>query len=164
MVLSNERICEPTYCSILFLQAIHLRQASASYLMGYALCRRPPIIAHCFRIADSWHCCKRVLVFFGTQTYHLVWLVASLWRPGGLWADFGTQGSITKDTLRSRPGFVPIFGGFCCPWVLFGMLGASTLASWGTLGRSWDIRDYKTGHCEVQAWILSIFCWFRGPI
>ena len=32
--------------------------------MGYALCRRPPIIAHCFRIADSWHCCKRVLVFW----------------------------------------------------------------------------------------------------
>ena len=31
--------------------------------MGYALCRRPPIIAHCFRIADSWHCCKRILAF-----------------------------------------------------------------------------------------------------
>ena len=25
------------------------------------------------------------------------------------------------------------------------------------LGRSWDIREYKKGHCEVQAWILSIF-------
>ena len=36
------------------------------YLMGYALCRRPPIIAHCFRIADS------------------------LWRLGGPWAHFGT--------------------------------------------------------------------------
>ena len=33
------------------------------YLMGYALCRRPPIIAHCFRIVDSWHCCKRIFVF-----------------------------------------------------------------------------------------------------
>ena len=32
--------------------------------MGYALCRRPPIIAHCFRIADSWLFCKRVLVYF----------------------------------------------------------------------------------------------------
>ena len=32
-----------------------------AYIMGYALCRRPPIIAHCFRIADSWHCCKRIL-------------------------------------------------------------------------------------------------------
>ena len=42
------------------------------------------------------------------------------------------------DTLRSMPGFLVIFGGFCCPWVVFGMLGASTLASWGTLGRSWD--------------------------
>ena len=64
--------------------------------------------------------------------------MASLWRPGGPWADFGTLGSITKDTLRSRPGFLQIFGGFWCPWVSFGMLGASTLPSWGTLGRSWD--------------------------
>ena len=64
--------------------------------------------------------------------------MASLWRPGGPWADFGTLGSITKDTLRSRPGFSQIFGGFWCPWVSFGMLGASTLPSWGTLGRSWD--------------------------
>ena len=23
--------------------------------MGYALCRRPPTIAHCSGIADSWH-------------------------------------------------------------------------------------------------------------
>ena len=30
------------------------------------------------------------------------------------------------------------FSGLWCPWVSFGMLGASTLASWGTLGRSWD--------------------------
>ena len=65
-------------------------------------------------------------------------MVASLWPPGGPWADFGTLGSITKDTLRSRPGFLQIFGGFWCPWVSFGMLGASTLPSWGTLGRSWD--------------------------
>ena len=42
------------------------------YIMGYALCRRPPIIAHCFRIADSWQCCKRILVsIFGTQTCNL---------------------------------------------------------------------------------------------
>ena len=32
------------------------------------------------------------------------------------------------------------------------------------LGRSWDIAGHKEGPCEVQAWILSIFCWFRGPI
>ena len=52
------------------------------------------------------------------------------------------------------------------------MLGASTLASWGTLGRSWDdpgailgdIGGHKEGPCEVQAWILSIFWWFWGSI
>ena len=30
------------------------------------------------------------------------------------------------------------FLGLWCPWVSFGMLGASTLASWRSLGRSWD--------------------------
>ena len=32
------------------------------------------------------------------------------------------------------------------------------------LGRSWDIGGHKEGPCEVQARILSIFWWFRGPI
>ena len=52
---------------------------------------------------------------------------------------------------------------FCCPWVLFGMLGASTLASWGSLGRSWDIGGHKEGPCDFQACILC-FCWFRASI
>ena len=56
------------------------------------------------------------------------------------------------------------FSGLWCPWVSFGMLGASTLASWGTLGRSWDIGGHKEGPCGVQAWILLIFWWFWGPI
>ena len=34
--------------------------------------------------------------------------------------------------------FYKQISGLWCPWVSFGMLGASTLASWGTLGRSWD--------------------------
>ena len=44
-------------------------------------------------------------------------------------ADFGTLKSITNYYfLRSRLGFLQIFGGFWCPWVVsFGMLGASTL-------------------------------------
>ena len=106
--------------------------------MGYALCRRPPIIAHCFRIVDSWHCCKRIFVFLRRKfvIWHDWWLHFGL--PGAPWADSGTLGSITKDTLRSRPGYSQIFNGFWCPWVSFGMLGASTLPFWGTLGRSWD--------------------------
>ena len=38
-------------------------------------------------------------------------------------------------------GFLALFkqiSGLWCPWMSFGMLGASTSASWGTLGRSWD--------------------------
>ena len=81
------------------------------YLMGYALCRRPPIIAHCFRIADFWHCCKRILVFWDANlSFGMIggFTLAS-WGP---WADFGKLGSVTKETLRSRPGFLQIFGGF----------------------------------------------------
>ena len=26
------------------------------------------------------------------------------------------------------------------------------------LGRPWDIGEHKEGPCELQAWILSIFC------
>ena len=52
------------------------------YLMGYALCRRPPIIAHCFRIADSLHCCKRVLVFLGRRP--VIWY--------DWWLHFGVLG------------------------------------------------------------------------
>ena len=41
--------------------------------------------------------------------------------------------------------------------LLFGMLGGFTLASWGTLGRSWDIGERKEGHVDVQAWIFIDF-------
>ena len=41
-----------------------------------------------------------------------------------------------------------------CPNLLFGMPGASTLVSWGTLGRSWETGEHKKGHFEVQAWIF----------
>ena len=42
--------------------------------------------------------------------------MASLWRLGGPWANFGTLGSITKESLRSRPRFLQILSGFWCPW------------------------------------------------
>ena len=44
-----------------------------------------------------------------------------------------------------------------CPCMSFGKLGLSTLASWGTLGRSWDIGEHKKGHFEIQAWIFIDF-------
>ena len=42
------------------------------------------------------------------------------------------------------------------------MLGGSTLASWGTLGRSWGIGEHKKGHFEVQAWIFIDFWCILG--
>ena len=83
--------------------------------MGDALCRRPPTIAHCARIADSWDCCKRIL-----------------------------------ELLVPKP--------------VIGMLDGLTLASWGTLGRSWDIGEQEEGYgyFEVQAWMFIDFCWIQG--
>ena len=112
-------------------------------LMGYALCRRPPTIADCSRIADSWHCCKRILASLVHQPVvsHDWWLHFGV--LGDSCAFFGTLGSITMDTLRSRPGFQLI----CCPWVLFGMLGAS---SCGTLERFWGDPGTILGHWRTQ--------------
>ena len=39
----------------------------------------------------------------------------------------------------------------------FVMLVGFTLASWGTLGRSWDIGEHNKGHLEAQAWIFINF-------
>ena len=132
-----------------------------NYLMGYALCRRPPTIAHCFGIADSWHCCKWILAFFVRKPviWHDWWLhFGVLGDPG---TPIGTLGSITKDTLRSRPGLFTD-----CWWILVPMgviwhawcFYFTVLGDPGTiLGRSWDTREYKKGQCEVQVLILSIF-------
>ena len=76
--------------------------------MGYALCRRPLTIAHCFKIAVYLYICKRILYLL-------------------------------------------------CPNLPFGIPGASTLASWGTLGQSWDIGQQRKGRFEVQAWIYISF-------
>ena len=34
--------------------------------------------------------------------------------------------------------------------LVFGTLGGFTLASWGTLGRPWDIEEHKKRYFEVQ--------------
>ena len=41
--------------------------------------------------------------------------------------------------------------------LLFGMLDGFTVASWGTLGRSWDIGERREGHFDAQAWMFMIF-------
>ena len=54
----------------------------------------PLIIAHCFRIADSWHCCKRILVFSGRKPviWHDWWLhFGVLGDPGPILGHWGTQ-------------------------------------------------------------------------
>ena len=113
--------------------------------MGYASAAgpRPKLIALGLQIlgiaaSGSW------LFWYANLLFGMIggFTLAS-WGP---WAEFGTLGSITKDTVRSRPGFLLIFGGFWCPWVSFGMLPFSTLASSGTLGRSWD----DPGHWGIQ--------------
>ena len=44
------------------------------------------------------------------------------------------------------------------------MLGGFPLASWRTLGWSWDIGGHNQGHFEIQAWFLLIFDAFRDAI
>ena len=94
-----ENLASEFYCAW-----TNLRKSSApEYPMGYALCRRLPALAHCFKMVDAWHFCKQVL---------------DVW----------------------------------CPNLLFGMLGDSSMASWGTLVRFWDTGEHKNGNFEVQAW------------
>ena len=116
--------------------------------MGYALCRRPPIIAHCFRIADTWHCCKRVLVFLGRKPviWHVWWLHFGVLGDLGRFWDIGehnkghfeVQACIFTDLWWI---LVPM-GVILHAWCLY----FTVLADPGTiLGRSWDIREYKKG-------------------
>ena len=63
-------------------------------LMGYALCRRPPTIAHCSGVAVSWHCCKRILAFLVRKLViqHDWWLhFGVLGGPGPFLEHWGTQ-------------------------------------------------------------------------
>ena len=55
--------------------------------------------------------------------------------------------------------------GYCHFWCQnqsFGMPGASTLAPWGTMGRSRGTWGLKKGDLGVQAWILSYFALISG--
>ena len=45
----------------------------------------------------------------------------------------------------------------------FGRPGASTLAPWGTMGRSRGTWEHKKGHFGVHAWIFIDFGWILGP-
>ena len=114
--------------------------------MGYALCRRPP--RHCSLL---WDCSLLALLqadigIFGTQTCHLARLIASFWRPGGPWGDIGTLGSMTKDTLMSRLGFLSIFGGyrFLGPRKVFLFMLVCSLLFLMTFSLDLDVWDCKT--------------------
>ena len=79
------------------------------------------------RIADSRHCCNRILAFFGTPTCHIR-IFGFLWD--------------TRDYNKGRfevQAWISIdFWWISLPMFVIWLLGASTLASWGTLGRSSD--------------------------
>ena len=151
------------------------------YYLSYGLRPLPPAPDHCPLLQDCRFLAllQAHLGIFGTQTCHLAWLVVSLWRAGEPWANFGTLGSITNNNFEIQALIFIDFGWILVPmdviwhaWSLyFGVLGdPGTILgrSWGgagtILGRSWDIGGHKEGPCEVQAWILSIFWWFWGPI
>ena len=94
--------------------------------------------------------------------------MASLWRPGGPLADFGTLGNTTKDTLRSRPQlyrFFVDFGAHGCHLECLAPLLWRPERPWddpGTiLRRSWD--DLGTLEGTRKHFVksrLEFYCFF----
>ena len=76
------------------------------------------------------------------------------WLGGFLLCVFGFLNSSAEmcagSWMLDSCHFCNQFSGLWCPWVSFGMLGASTLASWGTLGQSWDDPGTILGHWRAQ--------------
>ena len=111
--------------------------------MGYALCRRPPIIAHCFRIAESWHCCKLVLGFLDANlSFGMIggFTLASWGTLSRFWEtgehnkrNFNVQAWIFTDfwSILVPMGF--IWHAWCLYFTVLGDPGT-------ILGRSWDDR------------------------
>ena len=82
---------------------------------------------------------------YGVHGCHLACLVPLLWRPGGPWDDPGTILGRSWDIGGHEEGPCEVqawisidFWWILLPMVVIWLLGASTLASWGVLGRSWD--------------------------
>ena len=95
-----------------------------------------------FRIADSRHYCKRILVFFGTPTCHLRIFGGFFWDTREYnKRHFEVQAWISIDFW----------------WIFVWLLVAPTFASWGALGRSWDDPGTMLGHWREQRGTL------RGP-
>ena len=94
--------------------------------MGYALCRLPPIIGHCFKIEDFWHCCKRILASLVHRPV--------IWHA---WTILGHWGAQQRTFLLSRSVIWHAW------WLNFGVLG--------DLG---TILGHNKGHFEVRALIF----------
>ena len=124
--------------------------------MGYALCRRPPLLQDCRSLALL----QAHLGIFGTQTCHLAWLVVSLWRAGEPWANFGTLGSIKNNkTTLWGPGldfywFLVDFGTHRCHLACLEPLLWRPGGPWddpgAILGRCWDDPGTILGHWRAQ--------------
>ena len=55
------------------------------------------------------------------------------------------------------------YGHFWCPKLVIWQAWCSTLAPWGTMGRSRDSWEDTKGHLGVQTWIFIDFWWISGP-
>ena len=143
----NSKICG----WLLYDFAIHPLPHTTYYLMGYALCRRPPIIIHFFKITVP-----------GTSTCYFACLVASLWRLGGPWDDPGSSGSTRKDYW-----FLVDLGTLF--WEFFGtldqnmcvMLVSRFLFLMVFLGTNLGIL--QGSYCKNQLAQKLEFAWLQGP-
>ena len=82
--------------------------------------------------------------------YYILWAAPSAAGPRTLLTALGVQilGIVASGSWH-----------FWYPDLSFGMLGGLTLASWRSLGRSWDTGEHNKGHFEIQAWIFVNFWW-----
>ena len=89
-----------------------------------------------------------------TLNFFILWATPSAAGPRSLLIALGLQILGIVATGSWHP---------CFPDLSFGMLGGLTLASCGSLGRSWDIGEHNNGHFEVLTRISLIFGGFRDP-
>ena len=130
-------LCTPA-CSILYKLLIN-------GLMGYALCRPPLTIAHCFKILDSWRFLQTDLRFLVPKL--VIWHVRGLragvlWDPGTILGHWGAQ-----ERTVWGPGLV-----LYCFLINFGT------PFWNLFGHLWQQMC-----CKNQLSQKSDFSWSHGP-
>ena len=147
--------------------------------MGYALSHQPPTIAHCFRIADSWHYCKRILAFLVRTPviWHAWWFHFGV--RGNPRTILGHWGAQQRTLWGSGLDFYRLLVDLGTPfWQLFGYLGPNNMYLFMLVSRLRFLMVFGSGsgclgigkpsirhgmYCKNQFSQKLYFSWFQGP-